>query len=276
MTGDSPRGQGGDPPAWEVRSDLAVGEILSRARKYYNLSLSDVEAALRIRASQLLALEQGDFEKLPGRVYAIGFVRAYAEYLGLDGDRMVHLYKVQAGGGAKRPTFHMPAPASESKLPNLGVLIISFAGVVLLISTLIFFNRDNAGREIPTVTETSTGTVSFIQKTPLEYVVEESLNQLAGPEPVAELLNPDGRIVIRAKETAWLEIRDKERDILVSRIFQPGDSYLVPHEAGITMDTGNIGGLEFVVDGEVISALGARNEVRRGVVLKPDLLTGGE
>src|SRR5262249_39749194 len=120
------------PPPVESYTDVAVGEILARTRQFYNLSIWDVEMALRIRGSQLIALEKGDSDKLPGGVYAIGFVRAYAEYLGLDGGKMVHLYKVQAGGGGKRPTLHKPAPASESKLPNWLVLVFSFTALTAI------------------------------------------------------------------------------------------------------------------------------------------------
>src|SRR5690606_13898422 len=99
-------------------ADLPVGEILRRGREHYNLSLNDVEAALRIRASQLGAIEQGRLDLLPGRVYAVGFVRAYAEYLGLDGGRIVQLFKAQSGESRKSPELHFPVAASESKVPN--------------------------------------------------------------------------------------------------------------------------------------------------------------
>ncbi|PZO78204.1 MAG: DUF4115 domain-containing protein, partial [Micavibrio aeruginosavorus] len=80
-----------------------MGEILRRTRVHYGQSLQQIEGVLRIRASQLDALEQGDVSQLPGRVYAIGFVRSYSEYLGLDGDKMVHLFKEQSVGKQKKP-----------------------------------------------------------------------------------------------------------------------------------------------------------------------------
>ena len=89
-------------------TDLSVGEILRRTRLYYGQSLNDVEINLRIRASQLDLLEQNHIAHLPGRVYAIGFVRAYSEYLGLDGDKMVHLFKAQSVGKKWRPKLSFP------------------------------------------------------------------------------------------------------------------------------------------------------------------------
>ena len=65
------------------QTDLAVGEILRRTRIHYDQTLADIERALHIRASLLEALEAGDYDRLPGRVYVIGFIRSYSEYLGL-------------------------------------------------------------------------------------------------------------------------------------------------------------------------------------------------
>lgn len=122
---------------WTNFTDLPVGEILRRTRAYYNLQIEDVEGALRIRASQLLALEEGRIDQLPGRVYAIGFVRAYAEFLGLDGDKMVYLFKAQLIGNKAKPELSFPAPASESKLPNPFILLGSFAGLALVLGVFM-------------------------------------------------------------------------------------------------------------------------------------------
>ncbi|MFN3700448.1 MAG: helix-turn-helix domain-containing protein, partial [Alphaproteobacteria bacterium] len=66
--------------AAEFHTDMPVGEILRRGREHYGQSLEDVERNLRIRAIQLHALETGNIEQLPGKAYALGFVRSYSEY----------------------------------------------------------------------------------------------------------------------------------------------------------------------------------------------------
>ncbi len=118
----------------DFHTDMAVGEILRRAREHYGQSLDQVERNLRIRAIQLDALEKGDISQLPGRVYAIGFVRSYAEYLGFDGDKMVSLFKKQSYGTAKpEKNLSFPVPASESKLPAMPFAVIAaVVGVILI------------------------------------------------------------------------------------------------------------------------------------------------
>lgn len=62
-----------------------LGQVLRMKRESMGLSLSEVEVKTKIRKRYLEALEQGDWSVLPGDVYARGFIRSYAEILGLDG-----------------------------------------------------------------------------------------------------------------------------------------------------------------------------------------------
>jgi cytoskeleton protein RodZ len=141
------------PPEY---TDLPVGEILRRTRVHYNQSLEDVAGFMRIRASQLEAIEQGNIDQLPGRVYAIGYVRTYSEYLGLDGEKMVQLFKQQSIGKTPRPELHFPVAASESKAPNFFVIFASLAALVLVVGIWVTMNAtggkdDTAIAEIPNV-----------------------------------------------------------------------------------------------------------------------------
>src|SRR5262249_25420637 len=57
-----------------------------------------VAAALKMKREHLEAIEDNDFTRLPGRTYAIGFVRSYARYLGLDAEVMVQRFKEESAG----------------------------------------------------------------------------------------------------------------------------------------------------------------------------------
>lgn len=66
---------------------IHIGETLKKAREELGQSLKDVEEATKIRARYLEAMENDDFDALPGAVYARGFLKTYANYLDLDGER---------------------------------------------------------------------------------------------------------------------------------------------------------------------------------------------
>jgi cytoskeleton protein RodZ len=69
-----------------------IGSSLRAVREHQQLELSQVEQATRIRARYLQALEDERFDVLPGAAYAKGFLRTYADYLGLDAQRFVDEY----------------------------------------------------------------------------------------------------------------------------------------------------------------------------------------
>ena len=69
-----------------------IGSSLREARTRRGLALSDVERATHIRSRYLSALEEDRFDTLPGPAYAKGFLRTYADFLGLEGQRFVDEY----------------------------------------------------------------------------------------------------------------------------------------------------------------------------------------
>ncbi|HBM87985.1 MAG: DUF4115 domain-containing protein [Parvibaculaceae bacterium] len=83
-----------------------AGTVLRKARLKTGEDLKSVSDKLRIRRPYLEALEEGRHDDLPGRAYAIGFVRTYAVYLGLDAAELVTLYKSET--------------ATETEETNLG------------------------------------------------------------------------------------------------------------------------------------------------------------
>ena len=82
-----------------------IGSSLREARMRRQLELSQIEQDTRIRAKYLTALEHDRFEALPGLAYAKGFLRTYADYLGLDAQRFVDEYNARFA-----PEEEPPAP----------------------------------------------------------------------------------------------------------------------------------------------------------------------
>lgn len=83
--------------------DIGIGATLRQARDRRKIDLSEVEAATRIRSRYLRAIEAEDWDVLPGDVYARGFIRTYASYLGLDGERLAEEHRRAAAAGDEGP-----------------------------------------------------------------------------------------------------------------------------------------------------------------------------
>jgi cytoskeleton protein RodZ len=95
--------------------DSRIGSVFREARNRRKIDLSEVEAATRIRVRYLRAIENEEWDVLPGGVYTRGFIRTYAGFLGLDGERLAEDYRKSVEGAQRGPTPELTAaPASRS------------------------------------------------------------------------------------------------------------------------------------------------------------------
>ena len=106
----------------------SVGADLRAARLRRSDDIRTIAQALCIRRDLLEALEESRYEALPARAYAVGFVRSYAEYLGLDSRHIVERYKAELDRAemeaASDPRF--PDASDERRLPRGTALIVAF------------------------------------------------------------------------------------------------------------------------------------------------------
>ncbi len=87
--------------------------------------------------------------------------------------------------------------------------------------------------------------------------------------------NADVRIVLRARSDSWVQVQGPNNELLLTRILKPGDSYRVPNRPDLALNTGNAGGIEILVDGQPVPALGPIGLVQRNIRLDPEALREG-
>jgi cytoskeleton protein RodZ len=116
----------------------SVGSSLREQRENRGEDVMDIGAYLRIRPSYLVALEQGDLSMTPGRIYALGFLRTYGDYLGFDGHELVRRVKAAIDrpdapqqAALKAPAYRAPIPPDEGR--PAGWLIAMSAVMVLVL-----------------------------------------------------------------------------------------------------------------------------------------------
>jgi cytoskeletal protein RodZ len=107
-----------------------IGHSLREARTRRGLSAADVQKGIRIRERYLSALEDENWELLPGDAYTKGFLRTYAEFLGLDGELYIDEYNAQLRGHDEEPL--VPASISVRRTPPAWTARAIAGGVVLL------------------------------------------------------------------------------------------------------------------------------------------------
>jgi cytoskeleton protein RodZ len=121
-----PEGEDAAPPApvdEAPRPKHTIGALLRETRENYGGDIERIGAALRIRPAYLTALEEGRYDRLPAPVYALGFVRAYAIHMGLDGEEAVRRFKQEASGLEISRDLIFPIPLTDRSIPRRPILI---------------------------------------------------------------------------------------------------------------------------------------------------------
>ncbi len=389
-------------PGPRFREPGGVAAVLHGARLQAGLGLEDVAATLRIQHRYLQAIEDGRFQDLPGPTYALGFVRAYAEFLQLDVKEVIRRFKDEARGLSHRQALVFPEPLQEGRFPGGAVLMVAIVLAAAVYGGWYYWEHRqlSLSDEVPTVPESianlaaskpqvpavsaadsaaapseaqassgepplrpaaqgelppaaaaargaaataapggqaagatsappsSTGQPAaaanpapasppaaagkLVLKPPEGLVGSDSARppgaqaSVAAPAapaatapggyqaapaapPVPDQLaalkpgeprvygenNADSRVTLTARQDSWVQVRDKDSNVIWTRILRPGDSYRVPNQPGLSLVTGNAGALEVTVDGKPAPPLGGVGVVRRNITLDPDKLAAG-
>ena len=125
---------------------FAIGDSLREARTRRGLSAAEVQKELRIRERYLTALEEERWELLPGEAYTKGFLRTYAEFLGLDGNLYIDEYNARVAAHNEEPL--VPQALAHPRVTRRGVLRTLLGILVLgaVVAGLAAWGMDGGGK----------------------------------------------------------------------------------------------------------------------------------
>jgi cytoskeletal protein RodZ len=261
----------------------AIGEELRRARENLGLTYDEVERSTRIRTRYLQALERGDLDSLPSPVQARGFLHNYAEFLGLDADRVMLRFADQLNDG---PT-HTAAPGEEPSQPPIVTVrraawlssdLLIALGISLAVLIVLLWGGSRVLAAMQEDGRQPTASGFLLESTPSPTVTMTPAPSEAGageaapaatPSPEgtlpAALLGGDQTVEginvrILVEKRAWLSVVvDGEEDFRGRA--KPGDILEFHGEQLIRAATGNGDGLRVVYNGQDQGRLGDVGEV---------------
>ncbi|MDA8725075.1 DUF4115 domain-containing protein [Alphaproteobacteria bacterium] len=270
-----------------------IGDVLRKAREAIDTSLDDISALLKIRSDHLQALENDDFERLPGSVYAIGFIRTYATHLGLNAGELIERYK--AAVAVPHLEDQSPNPQTDVE-PISGAVKIAIGVMAVFVVYILWLIAGGAGDDkntriasapaVATAPSTSATPVSPSISAPsttskttekpaaetpaanvqpavvsdqnLDVPVEVSaIEPLVAPSALVE----DANIEIRAARRTWMRIESAEGQVLFSSIIRQGEGFKLESADGYTLATRDAGALEFYVNDKAVGAVGRRGQI---------------
>lgn len=233
--------------------DFSLGETLRRARAALGLTLDSASARTRIKRDYLEALESMDPRGLPSRAYCVGYLRTYAQFLGLDAGACVDQFKAEIEVDAGRATPSAPQERREIKLPRgmIGAMLI-LAGVIA--AGAWYGNYISRSEALAGVNAPMDALLS--DDAPM---VDETRLSAPRPEAVWSGLpsaSSASALVFEAAGPVNFEVRDASGRILASRALDPGDVYRAPDEPGLTVSASNAGAILVRSAGRPLGPLG--------------------
>lgn len=218
-------------PSWQA------GRKLTEARQQLGLSLEEVADRIRVRREFLEALEAMNIKLLPGKAYALAFLRSYARELGIDEKAIVDQFQDECALTREDAQSQIRNPTSR---PNRSRPWLFAAALVVIAVGFVGWRALLA----PTGAETAA---------PAPSQIEAEAGPASPSGPVAE-----ARVVeIRAITQAWLEARGPDGTVFLSRDLQPGDVYSPDASPGWTLHARDGGAFELYVNGASAGLLGA-------------------
>lgn len=271
----------------DTTDKTVLGQTLRKAREKRKLSLDEISSKLHIRSSFLEALETGHYYVFPGLAYGVGFLRTYAEFLGLDSKELISEFHAETSGIKSEP-MEMPIPQNYNLMPSFRTILMSV--IALLIAYLVWYIAMTltTTQPLPIVIEETIepteNSMPAIEAAPIvpeapimadtvapnaTNVVMKEANKGGKTSTVAKVYGaPQSEgLSLLATEEAWVEVRDGDR-VVLEEILYAGDRYNMPAEStGLVLNTANAGALTVLVNGRTAKPLGGKGTLVEGVPL---------
>lgn len=260
-----------------------IGEKLRRTREEKGLSPEQVQAETKIRLRYLQALESGDESIIPGEVYYKGFLRFYANHLGLDGHALVEEYKQWKDAQRSQQERTAAAAAAEGrsrapKSPRRGrIALYALLGLVVIAVALGTWTLLNTDRQRSAGDGTTLPPETAVQgesggSNAVPGAVAPGSEPAAPPvEVVKEDLGPAGlryratgsgvRVEVEALRLCWVRAT-ADGTVIFENDLVPGAKAVWEAKQRLVVIYGNVGGVKFSVNGVPQEIAGREGEVR--------------
>ena len=244
----------------------SVGHLLRRARVRKNMSIEDVSRQLRLSIQQIEAIENEDFEKLPGKTFLRGFIRNYANLVQLNPMQLLQLLpeSTRIISTYERTPFRNKQLSFSSSRENSGnnPLVIAIILAVMVLGIYFIFenngwNKDSNTNSVSSVAQSESGTTSMEIRLPVPTAVDSTADLPVMASTTPSIVNDQGNAA--AELDAKTEIIPDEENIIA----QSADL-----QSAKSSDSGNLY-FKFIADSwvKVVDA--------KGVALFEQLMKGG-
>jgi cytoskeleton protein RodZ len=236
----------------------SIGRVLKQARIESGLTLDEISATTRVRVPIVQAIEQDDFTRSGGDVYARGHIRMIAAAVGLESGPLVDRYDAEHGGRPAptpaAPLFEAERIRPEPRRPNwTAAMVAAIVAVIGFVGFTLVSGGDDKGTKGGSVAEGPAG-----QKSP--DPAKSAPARPAGPKPVptrsdAIAQAPEDKVTVKLSvidDKSWISARSHNGKIIFDGTLAKGESKVFQDDRRIDLVLGNAGAIELFVNGRKI------------------------
>ncbi|MBV7265014.1 helix-turn-helix domain-containing protein [Erythrobacter ani] len=232
-----------------------AGGYLRAAREKKGFELDHISAETRIPLRHLKAIEDGAFDELPSRAYAIGFARTYARAVGLDDRDITDLVREELAEGHARQSALAGGmePGDPAKLPSAGLAWFgAVAAIILAVGVFSFYRTYFAAGSGPAPLVAETQDVDDS-----EQLAANENGGAEGGDANAAVIDPEGKVVFTALEDGiWVRFYEDEGERFFEAQMASGDTFEVPADSEAPLiNTGRPDAFSITIDGKEVPKL---------------------
>jgi cytoskeletal protein RodZ len=235
-----------------------VGDRLRAARAKAGLDLSDIAARTRVPLRHLTAIEAGDYSALPSITYSVGFVKSYARAVGLDEADLASGLRNEMGHQTVTDRLEAQTYIDDESGPLAPRWLAWTAAAIFAVLAIgygVFWGHWFGGAAPSEIVAPAGQPAAQPENGGPENGGPEN-GEVANPAPAAAT-NPQGEVVLTAKNAVWLRIYDANDKVLLEKEMPAGERFVVPRDANKPMvRTGRADLISVTVDGKEVAALG--------------------
>ncbi|MBM9510727.1 helix-turn-helix domain-containing protein [Actinacidiphila acididurans] len=246
---------------------LSVGHALAQARRASGLTVDQVSTLTRVRVPIVQAIEQDDFSRCGGDVYARGHIRAIARVVGLDPDPLIEQYAAEHGPQnlpvTVAPVYEAERIRSvEPRRPNWTAAMI--AAIVAVVGFVGFTVVSGSGGG-DTTAKSGTPSPTATTATPTQSAQAPPVPK---PQPSNSVIAaaPPGKVTVKVSVeagTSWIQATDSNGKQLFQKSLKKGESRTWTDDKKIKLIVGNAGAVQLFVNGKDLGPAGADGQVVR-------------
>ena len=273
-----------------------IGENLKNTRVKKNYKLSYISKQLNVSNEILSLIEEDNFPDYIDSVYLIGHIKSYAKFLDLDEKIIIENFKIQTSYN-KNDNIREIAKPIKSEIFFFIPKSLALCSIIAMSLGFyfIFFNQNNFNKNFaitPDIPENLIANIeleemniillqnekniqtnennkkeSLLKVNPIKEIEKISSSSAIASSPDKNFTFKDGNITLKFIDSTWIQLRDKQDNIIFSKLMNQNDEYSYNLSKNFNLTAGNAGNIIVSIDGVVKGKVGKLGEVVESLII---------